>query len=240
MRSGIIAFLMIAFLLVSTGAFAQERKEGLSGGAISISASEKGFFEPDTAELALAVETTQKSVVLAAQENAQKAQALVGALGGFINGSSGDSIKTSRYTVQPVYEWNEKQKKNVLTGYRVTNEVLVRTHNTEKVGGIIDKAVTAGANRMEFIDFTLLKENAHCGELIEKAAMNAKQQAQALASALGVKLGKIKSASPSCGPVTRAGMGEFAIMRAQSAAKTPVETGQIELKATVNVVFRIK
>ncbi len=240
MRSGMIAFFAIVFLLASANAFAQEKKESLSGGAISISASEKGFFEPDTAELALAVETTQKSVVLAAQENAQRAQTLVGALEGLINGSAGDSIKTSKYAVQPVYEWNEKQKKNVLTGYRVTNEVLVKTHNTEAVGSIIDKAVAAGANRMESLDFTLMKETAYCGQLIEKAAMNAKQQAQSLASALGVRLGNIKSASPACGPVPRTGTGEFAIMRSQTPAKTPVEAGQIELKATVNVVFRIK
>nr|MDA8087017.1 SIMPL domain-containing protein [Nitrospiraceae bacterium] len=74
---------------------------------------------------------------------------------------------------------------------------------------------------------------------IARAAVNAKQQAQALASSLGVKLGKIKSASPTCGRVPRYG---FTMMgaKAQGPAKTPIEAGQIELKATVNIVFRIE
>ena len=231
-----LTFLIMGILLISGSAFA---KEDLSGGAISISASQRGFYEPDTAELALAVETTEKSVVLAATENANKAEALVGRLEGLINGSAGDYVKTSKYTVQPVYEWNEKQKKSTLAGYMVINEVLVKTHQTAAVGRIIDQAVAAGANRVGSIDFSLSRKTAYCGGLIARAAVNAKQQAQALAAALGVKLGKIKSASPSCGPLSRGG---FALMaaKAQGPAKTPIEAGRIGLKATVNIVFRIK
>ena len=236
MKLSIAAFLTIGILLISGVAFAQE---GLSGGAISISASEKGFFEPDTADLVFAVATTEKSVVLAATENANKAEVLVGKLEGLINGSTGDYVKTLKYSVQPVYELNVKQKKNTLTGYMVTNQVLVKTHQTDTVGRIIDQALAAGANRMESIDFTLVKQTAYCGVLIARAAVNAKQQAQALASSLGVKLGKIKSASPTCGRVPRYG---FTMMgaKAQGPAKTPIEAGQIELKATVNIVFRIE
>ncbi len=240
MKFNITVFLAICFLLMPAGVFAQG---GLAGGAISITASEKGFFEPDTAELVLAVETAEKSVVLAAQENAVKAQALVDSLAAFVNEKGGDSIRTTRYTVQPVYEWDVNEKKNLLTGYMVTNQVLLKTHQTDKVGRIIDQAVTAGSNRMESLNFSLEKETAHCGGLIEKAAANAKQEAQALASSLGVKLGKIKSASPSCGPVSRTGLtGAFTLMskKAAGSAKTPIEAGQTELQATVNIVFRIE
>ncbi|MDA8090526.1 MAG: SIMPL domain-containing protein [Nitrospiraceae bacterium] len=241
MKLSIMGFLAIGFLLLSGSAFAQE---GLAGGAISISASEKGFFEPDTAELAFSVETqkAQKTVELAVQENAGKAQTLVNALNVFVNEQIGDSISTSKYSVQPVYEWNEKQKKSILAGYMVINEVLVKIHHTELVGQVIDKAVASGANKVESINFILAKETAYCGGLITKAAGNARQEAQSLASSLGVKLGKLKSASPTCAPVRKTGYtgAPMLMEQAQGPSRTPVEAGQIELKATVNVVFHIE
>ena len=240
MKLSVMAFIATGFLLISGIAFAQE---GLAGGAISISASEKGFFAPDTAEIMLAVETTQPSVQLASQENAGRAAALVSALNVFVNEKAGDSIKTSQYSVRPVYEWNDQQKQNVLTGYRAINQVLVKTHRMDVVERIIDAALAAGANRVDTLDFSLVKETSNCGELIAKAAMNARQEAQVLATALGVKLGKIKSADPSCGPVSTGGPGgQFTAMaaKARKPSKTPIEAGQIELKATVRIVFRIE
>ena len=233
------ALLVPGFLLISTAVFAQG---GPVQGTLSVSASANGFFQPDTAEITVAVETTKKTAGLAAAENARKADAVVKVLKALLNGKGGESIKTSQYAVEPVYTWDPFRKREVLTGYRVTNQVTVRTHRTGMASRLIDKAIAAGANRMESLNFSLGNRTAYCTGLVVKAARKARQRARALAAALGVKLGKVKSVSSSCernlpfGPLGNS----IALAAKARAPATPIEAGQAELRATANIVFRIE
>lgn len=229
----------LAFLLISANVFALE---GPTAGTLSVSASENGFFRPDTAQLTVAVETTEKTVDLAARENARKANAVVKELKAFLNKKIGESIKTSLYTVQPVYTWDTARKKNILTGYRVINQIVIKTHRTGLVSRLIDSAIAAGANRMDSLNFSLENQTAYCTELIVKATQKAMQRAKTLAATLGVKLGKVKNASSSCersrsfGPI---GRSMLEARKVQGPA-TPIEGGQSELSATAKIVFLIE
>ena len=232
MKLNVAAILLLGFLIVSGNAFAQS---GPGGDAVSVSASETGFFTPDTAELTFAVETDQKTAEMAARENAGKAASLVKTLKALVNEKAGESIRTRGYSVQPVYE-----KLNTLAGYRATNEVTVKIHKLDGVCEIIDRGLSAGANRIESLDFMIEDEAADCGKVIAGAGEKARKEARALASSLGIRLGKVKSASTSCsasGPVFMG--GEMLSAKAEKTA-TPVEIGQTRLNASVNVAFHLK
>ncbi|MDA8175121.1 MAG: SIMPL domain-containing protein [Nitrospiraceae bacterium] len=229
-----IAFMLMGLFLLPVAAFAKSPADD----TLSISISQSGFFPPDTAEVGLTVETTQKSADKAAVENARISQKLLGTLKSLIIRKAGDYVSTSVYSLQPVFEWDTTQKKSVLTGYMATNEIMVKLHKLNQVGRLIDEAIAAGANRVESINFSIKHETKDCGQIIAAAGEKARAEAQALALSLGVKLGRVKSASTSCGASQPAFRGEM--MLAAKKTQTPIEAGQTRLNASVDITFHIK
>ncbi|MDA8157387.1 MAG: SIMPL domain-containing protein [Actinomycetota bacterium] len=232
----ITILIFVCFLFVPAGVFAA----GPAGGTLSISASQSGFYQPDTAEVGLTVETTQKSADKAAVENARISQKLLGTLKSLINEKAGDSLNTSGYSLQPVYKWDDTQKKSILTGYMATNGIMVKIHKLDQIGRLIDEAIAAGANRVESINFSIANETKDCGQVITEAGAKARAEAQALALSLGVKLGRVKSASTSCGAYQPAFRGEMMLAAKAQKEQTPIEAGQTRLNASVDITFHIR
>jgi uncharacterized protein YggE len=106
----------------------------------------------------------------------------------------------------------------------------------------LDNAVASGANQVQSISFQLKENNEFCGNLLKKASNNAKEQASAIAQALGVKLSGIKQANGSCGSeqhYPRMYSTSKALMAESFAPTTPIESGEIKLNATVSVDFYV-
>lgn len=239
-----LIYMALLLLLGSKYAMAQETVPSLKEqrSYISVSGNATESFAPDTAILVLSIETTAKTAQEAVSDNAKKADAVMAKLKGMLNQSQGDSIKTTSYSLQPVWEWHDSKKKNYLTGYRAHNEITILTKQVKNVGNIIDAAVNSGANQIQSINFTLENKNDACNKAISKAATFAKVQAETLVSALGVRITGIKNASTSCGGFETPRnymMKSFGGVAAE-AAPTPVEAGEVKLNANVNVEYYIE
>jgi uncharacterized protein YggE len=152
----------------------------------------------------------------------------------FITPSLGDSIKTSSYSVRPVYE-----KMRVLSGYKVINQVTLRTKRIEAVGNLIDKAIESGANIVQGIDFTIEDDKAFCESILKEAIERAKKEAEIAAKSASVKITGIKNISPICRKETHYPFQREMLMEAKI-SETPIEAGDIAINATVNVVFYIE
>ena len=234
MAGAFACFVLLAIVHLS---YAHELKE--ERGTISVVGEARQYYSPDTVFITLGVETTGKLASETVAENSKKSEALVSALKSLISPASGDSVKTSSYTVQPVYEYDNATKKSILTGYKVLNQVTVRSKKIEIAGRIIDNAMQSGANQVQSISFTLSEEKECCEDILKKAAEGAKTEASFVARALGTRISGIKSISPFCGrqphPIYRQ-----AVMETKMAAAVPepsIEPGDILISATVNVVF---
>lgn len=216
---------------------AQESRE--EKGTISVTGEAREYYTPDTALITIGVETTGKAASETAAENSKKTQDMVSALKSLISPASGDSLKTSSYTVQPVYEYDNVKKKSILNGYRVFNQVTVRTKKIEIAGRIIDNAIQSGANQVQGITFTLSEEKEYCEDILRRAAERAKKEASFVARTLGTAIAGIKTISPSCGrqlhPIYRQAVMETKM--ANAVPETSIEAGDIMVSATVNVVF---
>jgi hypothetical protein len=219
--------------------YAQELKE--EKGTVAVVGEAREYHTPDTVFITLGVETTGKTVSETVAENNRKSERVTGALKSLISPADGDSIKISSYTVQPVYEYDNATKKNIFIGYKVLNQVTVRSKKIESAGKVIDNALQSGANQVQGINFTLSEEKEHCDGVIKKAAEGARKEALFVARTLGTTISGIKSISPSCGrqphPIYRQ-----AAMEAKMAAAAPdtsLEAGDIMVSATVSVVFYI-
>jgi uncharacterized protein YggE len=165
---------------------------------------------------------------------------MVSKINSLINKKAGDSVQTTNYSINPVYEYNEAQRKSYLTGYRVTNGVTVTVKQLNMVSKIIDTSVTSGANQVQGINFTIDKNEEYYKNMLAQAAKKAKDEANTVAQALGVSIVGIKHVSTGSNYSQPRVMYNKGMMMAESAAATPIEAGEVGVNATVNIDFYIK
>lgn len=193
---------------------------------------------PDLAFLNLAIETHAVTAQDCANLNADLAQKVVKALEGQLQGKG--RVWTGGYSLYPEYGDQSEQKKPVIVGYRAENSITVQTGAIDLLGGLIDTAIAAGANRINFLNFALQDDGRARGEAIAKASKDAQAQAQALAAALGVKLKEITRASTVAEPQPAAGEPRMMAMAAAVNVPTPVQPNEITVPATVSLVYEIE
>lgn len=197
---------------------------------------------PDLAIVGFGVETTAATAGAAVAENAKKSTALVEAIKQRLG--SRDKVATTQYALSPVYEQRERASAAPprITGYVASNAVRVELHDVKAVGALIDAATGAGANRANDLQFTLEERAQAHGGALAKAGADARRQAEATAAALGVELGRVLTATVAGGPVVyprtyaRGGM----VAMAEAAPAPPVEAGDVDVSATLQVTYEIK
>lgn len=152
------------------------------------------------------------------------------------------AIQTTQVNLFPVYEnlkADDPGPANVVA-YRANNSVQVTVDDLSLVGRVIDAANTAGANSQNGVDFQLKDDTAVKASALKLAAQQARTKAQALADALDVRLVEVRSVNESGVNIIRPYAPGPMMMRAQSAAETPVESGQMKIQANVVLVYVIE
>ena len=196
---------------------------------------------PDVAVLSLGVEVQSSSVAEAQSYAATTMTAVVNELDNF--GVAEKDIKTSQFSITPVRRWSEKDGREILIGYRVTNTVTARVRNIDDTGAIIDAAARAGGDYIVInsISFTVDEPSAYYEEARELAMADAKAKAEQLADLGKVKLGRPTYISESGAyvPVVREFYAEAA-MSVPAAPSTPISAGETEIRLSVQVVYSIE
>lgn len=200
--------------------------------------------KPDQAHINLAVEAAAATAQAAGEQNARTMERVISAL--VAAGVPRTEIETRNYSVYPEYappsprDTVERQPR--IQGYRATNMVSVRTQDLARVGRLIDAALGAGANRVDGVHFSLKDAEASHSEAIGKAVTRARGSAEAIANALGVRLGRVLDASTVMGPPRPY---PAAMMRAEAASfadapPTPIQPGEQTVMASVTLIFAIE
>ena len=190
--------------------------------------------------LSLGVEA-QSATVAEAQSQASTAMtAVVAELDRF--GIDEKDIKTRQFSIYPVRQWSERDAKEILIGYRVTNMVTAKVRKVDDTGAIIDAATRAGGDfiRIDSISFTVDDPSPYYKEAREKAMADAEAKAKQLAELGGVKLGKPVYINESGGyvAVQPPYYGE-GIPAPAPVAPTPISPGETEVTLTVQIVYNI-
>jgi uncharacterized protein len=149
--------------------------------------------EPDEAWVDLAVETTGPTVNAAGEENARRMERVIAAL--VAAGLPRKELDTRNYSVYPEYTQPDPQSEPKLRGYRANNSLSVHVRELPRLGDLIDRALAAGANRVDGVRFALSHEEAVRAEALRQAVEHARRTAEVLASALGVRIGAVLEAS---------------------------------------------
>ena len=230
--------LLMSTIMVNSAAKAENNINILSAsGTSSINA------EPDTAIFSVAIETENNLLTKALQENTGKAQKVMSEIKKLIG--KDDSIKTTGFNVNPIYNYDNKERKSVLSGYRVTNMINVKTKKLTDTGKIIDSAIKNGANKADDLDFMIENKEKYSSELLKKASELAKQKAYTTAAALGLCIKGINRVSTNfsdetISPYYRGAFSAMEMKNASDGAAPPIEAGQVKLTATVSVDFIIE
>jgi hypothetical protein len=190
---------------------------------------------PDRASIQISVQTRATTAAAAAADNASKQQSVLTALRAL--GLTNDELSTLNYNVYPEQRYQEG-KDPVITGYNVTNTVLVDARKLNQVGPIIDAALAHGANTITSLQFYASNtESARRGAMalaIENARADAEAAARAAHGTLGTLLEiSIGSYSP---PPPR----PLAMMKAgaMASADTPINPGDETLSVEVATRWR--
>jgi uncharacterized protein len=230
-----VAILTLLLMIFGVSASAQSVANTPAMRTIEVDGSGEARTSPDTADLNLAIDTQAKTAEEAATRNAALAAKVIEALKTKL-GDKG-KITTGGYALNPEYDQRPNQNARIV-GYTAQNTVTVNTGALDLIGALIDSAIAAGANRVNSLSFSVKDDTKPRSEAITIATRDAHAQANALAAALGVKLGKVVKATT----VSEARpIPVFRQMAALSAkVATPVEPGEVTVPATVSLTFEIE
>ncbi len=204
---------------------------------IGVSGTGRVFVQPDTAIASIGVDITAPTLAEATQQANEKMTAVINAIK--TQGVDAKDIQTSSYNVYPITNQPKEGETPKITGYHVTNIVTVKIRNIANVGKVLDAAIAAGANSVNSVYFTVDDPTKAESEARTLAVKDAMAKAETLASAAGVKVGKIMTITELSGGVQPLyKTAEYAAAPAADGAG-PVETGQNEISVTVEMHFEI-
>ena len=205
---------------------------------LSVSGTGKVYIKPDIALVSLGVKTQALKSQDAVNQNNEKMTAITKAVKDL--GVEDKDIQTTNYNLSPVYDWTESGR--IFKGYSLDQAISVKIRNFDKINDILDKATSAGANTVGDLQFTIDDREKALSEARTKAISEAKVKAQNLARESGLRLVKLVNVYESNGyyPQPMYGMGDSAMAKEVSSVAPSIQTGQMEVSATVNLIYKIK
>ena len=194
---------------------------------------------PDIALLRLGVEAEAETVTEAQRRAAEAMNKVIKVLKG--NDVSEKDIQTQRFSIYPVRRWFDREDREEIVGYRVTNIVVAKIREVDKAGTVVDAVAEAGGDltRIETISFAVDEPGPYYEEAREKAVEDAMMKAKQMADVAGVKLGKAIYISEGTAyvPPIRDLYKEGAAAPVPS--PTPISPGELEFQVTVLMVYEI-
>jgi uncharacterized protein YggE len=206
-------------------------------GTIQVTGQAQLTVPADVARISLIVETEGATAGDATSENARRMEAVIRAIRGLEIG--GVDIETFGFTLRPEYEVSrDGTGTRTISGYRVQNNIRVALPDVDATGRVLDEAVSAGANRVANLQFQASDTRTARLEVLGRAVRSAREQAEAIASAMGVALGsalEVQGGANAPTPFSPGGM----LLRASAETATPVEAGDQMVTASVTIKYRI-
>jgi uncharacterized protein YggE len=210
---------------------------------LSVSGVGRASAPPDLARTNLGVEVRAASAEQASADATARMAAVIEALKRA--GVAAKDLRTHSYAIQfePEQPAEQSQPRPAapagLRGvYRVTNVVEATLRDLTLIGRVLSAATEAGANNIWGVTFELENDAVLVSRARALAVAEAKHAAEELASLTGVKLGPIVSIVET-EPAPAYGGGSVLSMRAAQ-ADVPIETGELAVTYTVQVVYEAK
>jgi uncharacterized protein YggE len=234
----LLLFLLAAATIVGVAAFAGVARPQAAHGDVTTPANDNNVtvnghgtvtVVPDEATVSAGVRTDAATAAAALAQNAQIANAVVGAL----KNAGGKDLQTQQVSLYP-----QTDEQGKVTGYVAQNTISAKAKILD-AGGLVDAAVGAGANTVDGPTLSISDQDALYRQALKKAVEDARTRAQAIADAGSFALGQVTSVSEQS-TATPPIMYDRAAALSAKAAPTPIEPGKQDVTADVTVSFAIR
>lgn len=230
--AGFWGFRIYEIWTTATGNYARE---------VSIEATGKAYAAPDVALVNLGIEAKGKTAGAAVKEGTKVMNSVSDEL--VKMGVEKKDIKTTSYYLSPNYNWTQSEGSKQ-EGYVLNQSVTVKVRDLEKVGDIIAKATSLGANTVGDLSFTVDDEEKAKDEARKDAIEKVKAKAKLMAEQAGFKLGDAVSyyeyAPYNDGKSEMMYASADSGMGGGGATSTPqISAGEQEIQLTVSMSYRL-
>ncbi|HSE97725.1 MAG TPA: SIMPL domain-containing protein [Blastocatellia bacterium] len=230
--------IVVALLFVNGIAFAQASAEDKPARpVIRVTGEARVAARPDQATIHVGVVTQATTAQAAAAQNAQKLDATIKELRGALGTQA--EIKTISYSLNPNYVYPREGGQPRIDGFIASNTVEVKTGDLTQVGKVIDIATQAGANNIQALSFGLKDEEGVKAQALREAAAKARTKAEAIASALGVKIVRVLMAEEGSVRALPIQGRDYIAAREAASVPTPVEPGNVDVHAIITLTFEV-
>jgi uncharacterized protein YggE len=192
---------------------------------------------PDFAQVTLGVTTTAKNAGEAMAANAKAANALVSLIKA--EGVAPADIQTSELSISPTFSQPSPGQTTAptITGYSVSNNVAVVVRDIPRLGALLDKAVSGGANSVYGIAFGHNNVSALLDKARPLAVEDARRKAEIYASAGGARIGRLMVLTEDAGRQTPVAFSRT--YASPAPAPPPIEAGEDKLTVTITAQFEL-
>jgi len=206
---------------------------------IAVSGNAEVAAAPDRATVSLGAVVESKQAQDAQKQIAQIMQRVIKDIKA--QGLPEEKIRTTGLSLNPVYSHpapraGQEPEAPRIVGYRAANTVRVQVDDLERVGGVIDAGIAAGANQLNSLSFDLRDDLKPRSQALQLAVQEARGKAEAIAASLNLELGEVlevrEEGVAASYPMERR-------MAAPAAAGTPIQPGQVQVSAAVHVRYRL-
>ena len=191
---------------------------------------------PDIARVQLGVQTYAAELDEAVAGNNARTGAVLQAL--TASGIADRDMRTSAFSVSPQRDYSKEDGSREIVGYWVSNTISVTMRDLDLVGAVLQAAVTAGANNVNGLVFTL-EDFGPARQQARIAAVNdAAMRAATLTQAAGATLGAVLT-------IDEINVGGTSYQRvdmekdAAASGSVPVAPGELDVSVQVAVVYAL-
>lgn len=218
---------------------------------LSVSGEGKVSVRPNIATFTASVVTQSGKVKEAQDENAERSNAIISFAKA--NGVMGKDLKTIGYNIIPQYQYDTRpciqiypspcsQNPPKIVSYEVRSSLEIKVRDLGKVDDLLAGVVSAGANEVGSVNFSVDDEEKVKAEARKLAIEDARSKSKVLAKDLRVRLGKVISFSESGGGIP-------IFFRAEALGKggapdvepsPQVAPGEQEIKSMVTITYEFR
>lgn len=229
-------FVLPALLVFVTACAAAED----SPRTISVTGTGSAAATPDRARVKMSIVVRDKALGVA-QDGAARVTAEVLTITDELQ-IDRSRVDTTGASVSPDYRYNRESNEQELRGYIAERNITVEVRDLDKLGKLVESSVAVGVNQVYPPQLYSSRAREVYREALDNAAIDARANAEKLATALGMRLGAVLQID--AGSVPRPMTAQMQLARpgvmldAESAAT--YNAGDASVQTSISVVFEMQ
>lgn len=237
--TAIFAAMFSAMVIMGSLANADSKSEAPPR-EITVSGDAEIKVVPDQVILTVAVETLDKDLLTAKQQNDDRVKKVLAVTTQFK--IEPKHVQTDQLTIEPKYTDYQHTDPGHFTGYNVRKSVVICLKDLTHFEAVLMALLKAGTNRVDGVQFQTSELRKHRDAARLMAVKAAREKAAAMAGELGCKLGRPRTIVEGSGGLTTAGRTAYQNMSSNAGspdtgAEGGFSPGQISVTANVTVHF---